>query len=305
MHFFITGGTGFIGQHLIQALIKRGDTVSVLVRDRPKAEQLFNRQAVTLFNTIDEALLSSQARIDGVVNLAGEPIIDRRWSNTRKQILLQSRVTLTQQLVDTFKQMEQAPTFLISGSAVGYYGNHPNDTPIDEDTPQKQPTDFPSELCQAWEAAANEAQALGIRVCSVRTGIVLDKHHGALKKMWLPFSLGLGGTMGNGQQWFPWIHIKDMIKLLLFLSDHSQLSGAFNASAPTPVNNVVLTQTLAKVMRRPALLPVPATLLRWLMGESSQLLLEGQKVIPKKLLDQGFTFEFNHIEDAFAYEASR
>ena len=291
MHFLITGGTGFLGQHLITALLKRGDRITLLARNFDKAKSLFGEQ-VNLIASISPA----HRDIDIVINLAGEPIIDKRWSNARKKALLASRVETTKMLVEWMAGLEQKPQVLISGSAIGYYGNYPENMSITEaDRPRYC---FASELCKQWEAEAAKAEALGVRVCMLRTGVVLDRHAGALSRMWLPFSLGLGGRVASGNQWLSWIHRDDMIKLILFLADNDKIEGPVNATAPEPVFYNTFTKAFARALKRPAFFPMPAFVLKLMLGEASQLLIDGQKVVPKKLLESGFEFEFKTIDKA-------
>ena len=291
MHFLITGGTGFLGQHLITALLKRGDRITLLARNFDKAKSLFGEQ-VNLIASVSPA----HRDIDIVINLAGEPIIDKRWSNARKKALLASRVETTKMLVEWMAELEQKPQALISGSAIGYYGNYPENMSITEaDRPRYC---FASELCKQWEAEAAKAESLGVRVCMLRTGVVLDRHAGALSRMWLPFSLGLGGRVASGNQWLSWIHRDDMIKLILFLADNDKIKGPVNATAPEPVFYNTFTKAFARALKRPAFFPMPAFVLKLMLGEASQLLIDGQKVVPKKLLESGFEFEFKTIDKA-------
>lgn len=291
MHFLITGGTGFLGQHLIAALLERGDRVTLLARNFDKAKKLFGER-VNLIATVSPAV----SDIDIVINLAGEPIIDKRWTNKRKSVLLASRINTTKALVDWMAALDKKPDAFISGSAIGYYGNYPENISLtEEDKPRYC---FASELCKQWEAEASKAEAMGVRICTVRTGVVLDKNAGALQRMWLPFSLGLGGRVASGLQWLSWIHRQDMINCLLFMADNTNIYGAVNATAPEPVNYNIFTKTFARALKRPAFSPMPAFVLKLMLGEAAQLLIEGQRVVPKKLLDCGFEFEFKTIDQA-------
>ena len=289
MHFLITGGTGFLGQHLIKALLDRGDRVTLLARNFDKAKKLFGEQ-VNLIATLSPAV----SDIDIVINLAGEPIIDKRWTSKRKKVLLASRIDTTKALVNWMATLDNKPQTFISGSAIGYYGNYPENISLTEE--DKSRYCFASELCKQWEAEANKAETLGVRVCTVRTGVVLDKNAGALQRMWLPFSMGLGGRVASGVQWLSWIHRQDMINCLLFIADHTGISGAVNATAPEPVNYNVFTKAFARALKRPAFFPMPKFVLKLMLGEAAQLLIEGQRVVPKKLLGQGFTFCFKNID---------
>jgi hypothetical protein len=230
---------------------------------------------------------ASATSFDAVINLAGEPIADRRWTDRRKQALYASRVDLTEGLIDSLAQQANPPKVLISASAVGYYGDRGSQLLNEDATPHPE---FSHELCAAWEAAALRAESLGIRVCIVRIGLVLGPDGGLLKRMGLPFKLGVGGRLGSGEQWMSWIHLDDLVRAIVYLIDHDTLRGAFNATAPEPVTNREFTLQLARQVRRPAVIPVPAAVLKLGLGEMSQLLLTGQRVIPERLQQAGFNF---------------
>jgi len=254
MHFFITGGTGFLGRHLVAELLARGDQVTVFARDFETAKKALSDH-VNLIADVSQA----GDDIDVVINLAGEPIIDKRWSKKRKQVLIDSRIETTKAIVEWMAGVEKKPKAFISGSAIGYYGNYPENIYLTEaDRPRYC---FASELCKQWEAEALKAEALGVRVCVVRTGVVLDKNAGALQRMWLPFSMGLGGRVASGYQWLSWIHRQDMINALIFMVDNTTISGAVNATAPEPVNYNVFTKAFARALKRPAFFPMPAFVL--------------------------------------------
>lgn len=292
MHVLITGGTGLIGSALCKSLALKGTKLTVLTRDIQKAKLQLPIAGVHFIEQL--AQIKADEQIDAVVNLAGATIA-KSWSDNYKQTLIQSRVSLTQSLVKTLNALATPPKVLVSGSAVGYYGPH-GDEALSE-TSSATPS-FSHTLCEEWERAANEATKLGIRVVNLRTGVVLSKKEGALAKMRLPFSLGLGGPVGSGQQWMSWVHHDDIVSIIQFcmLQD---IHGPVNATAPNPVTNKTFAQTYGRVLHRPAILPMPAWFLRLVMGQmAEELLLTGQRVIPDKLNNAGFTFTFPELEDA-------
>ncbi|MDX1693761.1 MAG: TIGR01777 family oxidoreductase [Ketobacteraceae bacterium] len=289
-HLLITGGTGFIGKKLTPLLIKQGYDVTVFTRNPKKASQMFGNKVNTIS---DMSEIRKLPPLEAVINLAGEGILDKRWTEARKQTLLKSRVELTEQLVATLVDSDHKPTTFISGSAVGYYGDC-GDTPCPVNAPPGK--DFAAMLCKQWETAANRIKAIGCRLVIVRIGIVLDKNGGAMEKMILPFKLGLGGKIGSGKQWFPWIHRTDLCRLILFLLQDSRCSGPYNATSPTPVTNKEFTEALGKVLGKPTFLPMPGFALKLALGEASQLLLGGQNATPDKALQDGFKFKYTTIE---------
>ena len=297
MSTLITGGTGFIGSVLVPNLVKQGHEVFVLSRSAAKVNSLFggNVKNVKAITELREIPVASQ--VDLVINLAGEPIADKPWTAARKAILLSSRIDSTKRLVEWMGQRNPPPKRLVTGSAVGYYGDQ-GDREVDELTLPHD--EFAHQLCAQWEAAALDAARFDVSVVIVRTGLVIGREGGFLKRMLLPFRLGLGGRLGDGEQWMPWIHREDLVRLVLFLADHSELTGAVNGTAPHPVTNREFTQTLAAVLHRPAIFPVPAFVLKLLLGEMSALLLGGQKAMPKKALAAGFIFQYPDLKEALA-----
>jgi uncharacterized protein (TIGR01777 family) len=291
MRIFITGGTGFIGRSLCKALLGAGHQLTVLSR---KPETVPGKCGIGVVALKSLAEWTSDQHFDAVINLAGEPIIGPRWSEQRKQILWNSRVTLTEHLIDAIRNANSKPTVLISGSAVGVYGDQGNEI-LDENSPPVR-GEFGQELCEAWERVALSAREYGVRVCLLRTGLVIGKNGGFLRKMLLQFKLGLGARLGDGKQWMSWVHINDHVAMTQYLLESPTLDGAFNLTAPEPVRNDEFTQCLANVLRRPALLTVPAWLLRLGAGEMAELMLGSQRVIPKRFQGQDFKFLYNTLE---------
>jgi hypothetical protein len=292
MHILITGGTGLIGRQLCKALLAHGQQLTVLSRT-PTTVAAKCGAAVKAISSLDEWLPS--LHFDVVINLAGEPIADAHWSAKRKQLLWDSRIGITEKLVQRIASAERKPAVLLSGSAIGYYGNG-GDTELNEAAGAG--SDFAAKLCLAWETAALSAEQYGVRVCLLRTGLVLSKEGGLLGKLLLPFKLGMGARLGDGKQWMSWVHIDDYVTMVLALLNNPQLSGPFNLTAPQPVTNKDFTQKLAHALHRPALFFAPAFFLKLAMGERAALLIEGQRVLPKKLETTGNTFKYPKLEDA-------
>lgn len=292
MHILITGGTGLIGRRLCQALLAEGHELTVFSR-KPDSVAEKCGAGVHTIGSLSEWRPSMA--FDAVVNLAGEPIVDQRWTDKRKQVLWDSRISLTEELVRRMSAAERKPAVLLSGSAIGYYGGR-GDEVLDETS--SAGTDFPARLCVGWEAAAREAESLGVRVCLQRTGLVLSKEGGLLGRMLPPFRMGMGARVGDGRQWMSWIHIDDLIAIMLRLLRDEQMHGPYNVTSPQPVTNAEFTRSLAAVLRRPAPFVAPAALLKLSMGESAGLLLEGQRVLPKRL--QAAQHRYAHPELANA-----
>ena len=294
MRVLITGGSGLIGRRVCAALTARGDSVTVLSR-RPHLVAQLCGAGVNAIASLDQ--WTPELVFDAVINLAGEPIEDARWTDKRKQILLDSRVALTTQLVKKIEQANQRPRVLMSGSAVGYYGIVA-DQILNEES--QAGSDFSAHLCKAWEKEAQAISDLGVRCIILRTGLVLDNRGGMLKKMLLPFQCALGSRLGDGTQFMSWIHSEDYLNALLSLLDDTSASGAFNMTAPQPVSNAEFTRSLGQAVHRPALFVAPAFVLRLAMGERSDLLLGGQSVLPERLLARNFRFGFPDLASALA-----
>ncbi len=299
MRILITGGTGLIGRRLCKALLAEGHDLTVFSRN-PGSVQAKCGAAVHAMAALAE--WQPDMVFDAVINLAGEPIVDARWTEQRKQVLRASRVAVTEELVRRIVAAERKPVVLLSGSAVGYYGGR-GDTELGETSGAG--TDFPAQLCMDWEAAASAAEKLGVRVCLLRTGLILSKEGGLLGRMLPPFRLGLGARVGDGRQWMSWVHIDDYVAIVLRLLRDEQMRGPYNMTAPSPVTNAQFTAALAAVLRRPAPFVAPAALLKLSMGESASLLLEGQRVLPTRLAAAGIRFKFPELSYALADLLSR
>lgn len=293
MRILVTGGTGFIGQKLCSSFKAKGYEVTVLTRDPKNAIRRLPDKAFRFIKHLDE--IDSGEHFDVVVNLAGAPIA-KRWTRAYEKIITDSRINVTQQLIALFSRLKNKPSVFISGSAIGYYGSQKENELTENSSAMNS---FSHALCAAWEAEANKANALGIRVCLLRTGIVLGTNGGALSQMRLPFMLGLGGPFGDGKQWMSWIHMVDMIRLIHFCIEHDQASGAINATAPFPVTNKTFVKTYAKVLNRPCFMAMPSWVIRFLYGQmGEELLLNGQKVLPEKATTLGFSFIYPTLEMA-------
>lgn len=290
----VTGGTGFIGRPLCRALVAQGHRVTVLSR-RPESVRDKCGPGVAALASLDD--WRPGMHFDAVINLAGEPIADAAWTARRKQALRDSRIALTEKLVAAMARAQRPPAVLLSGSAIGYYGDG-GDRAFDESSPAAG--DFAARLCAEWEDAALAAERLGTRVCLLRTGLVLDPSGGLLGRMLLPFRFGLGARLGNGRQWLSWIALEDYLAIVLRLLDDDGARGPFNMTAPQPVTNATFTSTLAAALHRPALLFAPAPVLRVALGERAPMLLGGQRVLPARLQALGYVFRQPALAGALA-----
>ncbi|WP_053131798.1 TIGR01777 family oxidoreductase [Pseudomonas sp. MIACH] len=298
MHILLTGGTGLIGRQLCQHWIAQGHRLTVWSRYPEDVARLCGATVLGVGRLEDVT-----GAVDAVVNLAGAPIADRPWTHKRKALLWSSRIGLTETLLAWLDGLAQKPAVLVSGSAVGWYGDGGERELTEASGPVQD--DFPSQLCIAWEETAQRAEAMGIRVVLVRTGLVLAAEGGFLSRLLLPFKLALGGPIGTGRQWMPWVHIKDQIALIDFLLHKDDASGPYNACAPHPVRNREFAKALGQVLHRPAFMPMPAFALKVGLGELSGLLLGGQKAIPERLMAAGFIFQFTELHAALDELSSR
>ncbi len=291
MRALITGATGFVGRRLMAQIAEP----VVLSRDPQQARGKLDRATLHYWDPLSAAPPADAfAGVDVVFHLAGEPVGEGRWSAAKKQRIRDSRVIGTRNLVKGMQALDERPRVLVAASAIGYYGSR-GDEVLDESSPPA--SDFLAEVCREWEAEARAAEQLGVRVVSTRFGIVLGEG-GALAKMLLPFKLGLGGRLGSGRQWMSWIHIDDVVGILLAAAESDQYRGPVNAVSPDPVTNREFTRVLAGVLHRPALFPVPALALRMAVGGFSEVLLGSQRVLPKVAQRAGYDFRYPSLADA-------
>ena len=292
MKIVISGGTGFIGKALTTALIQKGYEIVILTRDPSRAAADHGSVTHAAWSDINRAVDGSTA----VINLAGEPLGGRRWTEKLKKKILASRVETTSAIVKAINatQVDRRPNVFVSASAVGYYGDG-GDRILTEDSPAGD--DFLAGVCRLWESHAI-ATPKGVRLVLPRIGVVLHPDGGALQKMLLPFKMGIGGPLGEGNQYFPWIHLDDMVRILIYCVENEALSGPVNASAPKIVTMGEFASKLGKVLSRPTLLKVPSMALRLVLGESAQVVTASQRMIPAKLSAAGFKWNFESLEDA-------
>ena len=298
MKIFMTGGTGFVGTTLTRRLVEQGHQVTVLTRRISGAPNPEKRMTLIQGDPTRKGAWQEQvSRHEAVINLAGASIFTR-WTHQAKAMIRDSRVLTTQHLVEAMGARNGKKTTLISTSAVGYYGFH-GDEELDE---QCGPgNDFLAAMSRDWEAAAFQAQEYGVRVIICRLGIVMGTRGGALGQMMPLFRMGLGSPLGTGGQWFSWIHEQDLVQIYLFLLDREDLEGPVNCTAPGPVTNRAFTKALGEALKRPTIMPaVPGFMLKLIKGEFGDVLLKGQRVVPNKLSDAGFGFQFPRIDGALA-----
>ena len=300
MRLVVTGASGFIGSALCAALLERGHALTLFTRGSPRDANTGTKRWLhwTPGNLRDwDAALDG---VDGVINLAGEPIAEKKWTRTQRRRIEKSRIDATHSLVQACAKVRQKPHFLINASAVGYYGPRGDET-LTEDTPPGD--DFLSIVCQQWEEEAQKAEELGMRVVRLRTGIVLGPGGGALAKMAVPFKFFMGGPLGSGKQWMSWIQLEDLLRMFLLAIDNPLARGPINATSPNPVQNKEFSQALGKAIHRPSWAPVPAFVLKLALGEMAQMLLTGQRVIPAAAEKLGFQFRYPNLQEAL--EASK
>tara|TARA_B100001094_G_scaffold333296_1_gene410411 strand:+ start:1667 stop:2560 length:894 start_codon:yes stop_codon:yes gene_type:complete len=293
MQILITGGTGFIGSALIPHLDQHN--LTLLTRHTTKARKKFGAQHEYIE---DLTTFKDLSDFDAVINLAGENIASKFWTQKQKQKIKESRHALTQELSERIRASHIPPGVLISASAIGFYGDEHTADVTEDTSPQ---SGFGQDICQPWEAFALACQHKQTRVCIPRIGVVLGVQGGMLQKVLPVFKLGLGGRLGNGQQKLSWIHIDDIVALILWMLSNEQVKGCYNATAPHPVTNAHFTQVLGHILKRPAFFHLPAWLLKIMLGELSELMLKGASVIPQKALSENFVFNHPKLEDALKH----
>lgn len=292
MKIVITGASGFIGSLLADHLWRQRHDLILLSRNPPRESNVTQLEWVSWIPGASGEWEKAIDGVDGIINLAGEPIAAKRWSDVQKEKIRFSRIESTKALVGAIGKAKQRPKFLISSSAVGYYGAHGDETVTEEAAPGN---DYLSRVCVDWEKEARNAESYDVRVVLVRTGIVLDKNKGALAKMVVPFKLFAGGPLGSGNQWMPWIHIEDQIGLLLFLLENQNARGPFNATAPNPVTMTEFCKALGAVLNRPSWASVPGGVLTLLIGEMAEMLLNGQRAVPQAAGKLGYQFKHSNL----------
>ncbi|MBP0024252.1 MAG: TIGR01777 family oxidoreductase [Roseofilum sp. SID2] len=296
MKIAVTGATGFVGRALVQQLIAEKEQVLVLTRNPDKAKRIWPSgvEIVGYSVTTGGEWQRQISGCNGVVNLAGAPIAEERWTAERKQILRDSRILGTEKIVEAIAAADPKPQVLVNTSAIGYYGTSET-AEFDETSPAGD--DFLAQLCVEWEQSAQAVSHCGVRSVILRFGIVMGDG-GAIAKMIPPFKMFAGGPIGSGQQWFSWIHINDLVNLILFALRQPQMQGTFNATAPNPIRMNDLASIMGNILNRPSWLPVPSFVLDALLGDGAKVVLEGQKVLPKKTLDSGFKFQHPNPKEA-------
>lgn len=297
MNILVSGASGFIGRAVVRELLSAGHKITALTRVSKKTPGLFGREVTVL--DWDAKTLSAWSgqvgAVDAIVNLTGESIANSRWSAAQKEKIIRSRTDATAALVQSISVASRRPKILINASAVGYYGSVPEGE-VNESAPSG--TGFLAETCRRWEESALKAEAYGVRVVLLRIGVVLGREGGALAKMLLPFKLFVGGALGDGKQWFPWVHRDEISRIVNYCVENERIKGAVNACSPNPVRMSEFAGALGKALHRPAWAPVPALVLKTLLGELSEMILTGQKVVPLKLLQNDYRFRFPVLSDA-------
>ena len=295
----VTGATGLIGKKICELLINRGDEIIVFSRSPQKAKSIIQgaKEYVKWDLNNPEEWKHKLNGIDSVIHLAGESVMGGRWTDKYKKRILESRTLTTQKLIEALSNAEQKPESFICASAVGYYAYSETEEFTEDSKPGKH---FLAEVTKKWEEETEKIDALGVRRCNIRTGIVLDKNEGALAKMLLPFKLFIGGPLGSGKQWFPWIHINDTTGIYLYAIDNKNVTGALNAVAPEFINMKTFCKNLGNVIMRPSFFPVPSFVLKLILGKGAEAVIKGAKIKPQKTLGFGYKFQFEKSINALS-----
>lgn len=298
MKVLITGATGFIGKRVVKQLINAGDEIVVLTRNIPKAALSLGSKCEYIHwpDTAELPPREAFKGIDAVVNLMGEGIAEKKWDEDQKKKIYDSRIIGTRNLIEAMKGLSQKPKAFVSASAIGIYGNRDSED-ITENSDLAE-NDFLASLCKDWEMEANKAQDLGMKVVIIRTGVVLGRGGGALSKMLPIFKLGAGGPLGSGDQYMSWIHVEDLASMYVEGIKNPAVKGVYNGTAPYPATNIEFTKALGKTLKRPTFMKVPAKALKFVFGEMSKVLLEGQKVLPTHFKEHNFRYRYPTLERA-------
>lgn len=296
MKIAITGATGLVGKKLVESLLKRNDEIIILTRSVQKAKKIFpNVENFIDWSQNVENWKMLLENVDAVINLAGENVMAKRWNEEHKRKIYSSRIDGTKKLVDIISNLTNKPKVFISASAIGYYGNI-NDV-VDENS--KAGNDFLANVVLDWEKTSQSIEHQNVRRVIIRIGIVLDKNEGALPKLVLPFKFFIGGSIGSGNQWLSWIHIDDLVNIFLFALDN-KISGTFNATAPNPIKMKDFAKIIGKVLHRPSFFNVPRFVLKFVLGEGAESILNGAKVKSEKIQSLGFIFKYENIDSALS-----
>ncbi|MDB4929032.1 MAG: hypothetical protein JWM10_1516 [Myxococcaceae bacterium] len=295
MRVGVVGATGFVGRSLVAALVARGDAVVAFSRDPARARRALPNGVEA--RSLDEITAEVVGALDAVVNLAGEPVGAKRWDDAYRAAIRESRVRTTRRVVDAIGAAERRPKVLVNASAVGFYGPR-GDEEVTESAPPGD--DFLAGVCRDWEREAERVAEFGVREVRPRIGVVLGEAGGSLEKMLLPFKLFVGGPVGNGRQWFPWVHLDDVVGAITWALDHDDLRGAVNVTAPEPVRYARFAEALGRRLRRPSWLPVPGFALRLALGPMAEVVVTGQRAVPAALLASGYPFKYPRLDGALA-----
>lgn len=293
MKVAITGGSGFVGQEIMKQLNDKGHEVFILTRSHKQSTNSAHMVQWLVDNAKPEEQLEN---IDAWINLAGASINDGRWNEKQKQKIYDSRMKVTDEVLRILEKVNQKPKVLINASAIGIYPPSEHETYSEQSL--SRGSDFLAKTVEDWEKKATKAEQFGIRVAFGRFGVILGKNEGALPLMAMPYKMGVGGQVGSGKQWVSWVHVSDVAKAILYAIEHDDFKGPFNVTSPHPKQMKEFGKTLSQVLHRPHWVPVPAIALKLVLGDKSQLVLEGQRVIPEKLLTHGFTFTFPNLTNA-------